>query len=892
MDESKLPLLKDLYEEVKQSESYKSRNNKLKVVPVFKKIILETLQNEPLTNEHLTGLIHMFKHDCSADNFDKYLAINIPDTVLRNKLSDEAYEANENGFTNAGKRAIQTLTNEDLLIVKKFLNDAFKMENFEEAAVLCKEFIQKNIPIVTEGIYSPWLFYINPKIFPLVNDGIKEFKLWIKLSKNYDENIIEFKKIANAIEETNMGLVDALTTKITKDGELYLRKQLNLNGHSIYKTSHGIFSKKFRDSGIWEILAEKKWVCLHEKTGKRQGEKFVNELQIGDYVYVCYGGDELSFIGKIKSNIKPLPKELKIMLEEEDQPWIYREVDVLFEPKKQWLSAEMKQFRDAYMPSANYTFAKVPELDLNWINSVLFIPYYNVEVIGDVTEEGAPNTENDTINTKSNSMADSKNTILYGPPGTGKTFHSINHAVAIVENKIAEEVAEEDRELVKKRFDQYVKDGQIVFCTFHQSLSYEDFIEGIKPLEPETEDEQLYYAVEDGIFKRLCTDASFSFVKQQTNADTEKALDFSTAYDLFVDNVNENFSKAEKTEIPTRSGGNVMIESISQKNNIWVRHLDGNRKYTVSKKRLSKLSQAFPNLSEVTNINDQFRAEIGGSNSSAYWAVLNAIRKLSVEKAVKSSIGSVEKIYSYEDKKEIIESLKAENFKVENPKKFVLIIDEINRGNVSQIFGELITLIEDDKRLGREEALKTTLPYSKESFGVPLNLYIVGTMNTADRSVEALDTALRRRFSFVPKMPDESKLTITDDGIDLVKILQTINTRLRILKDNDHTIGHAWLWSVSNTDQLQLVFENKIIPLLQEYFYNDYEKLGLVLGDRFFKPHTQINSNVFAAFSGGNGLAGQYDQSWQYQLKSAKELTTTDFKSLEIPISKAVMDED
>jgi 5-methylcytosine-specific restriction enzyme B len=473
------------------------------------------------------------------------------------------------------------------------------------------------------------------------------------------------------------------------------------------------------------------------------------------------------------------------------------------------------------------------------------------------------------------------NRILYGPPGTGKTFHSINYAVAIVENSDPGKIAAENRANVKKRFDEYMAKGQIVFTTFHQSLSYEDFIEGIKPVEPISEEEELTYAVLDGIFKRLCTEATFSFIQNNSNIETEKVLDFSSEYDRFVDYINEKFSKGEVTELETRSGGNVFIESISSKNNIWVKHFDGSRNYTVSKKRLSKLSQAFPDLNEVTNINDQFRTEIGGSNSSAYWAVLNAIRNQPAEdKEVKSKqISSKE--YSYDDKKEINESIRNDDFKIDNPKRYVLIIDEINRGNVSQIFGELISLIEEDKRIGEDESLKAILPYSKESFGVPNNVYIIGTMNTADRSVEALDTALRRRFTFIPKMPEEYKLIPTDDGIDLSKLLVTINSRLRILKDNDHTIGHAWLWNISSLEQLQFAFENKILPLLQEYFYNDFEKLGLVLGDAFFKPHKQINSNVFASFSGGNGLAGQYDQSWQYELKTGVEITLADFKTLE-----------
>ena len=486
----------------------------------------------------------------------------------------------------------------------------------------------------------------------------------------------------------------------------------------------------------------------------------------------------------------------------------------------------------------------------------------------------------------------SLNKILYGPPGTGKTYHSINYAVSIVENKPVDKIIEEKRSMVKERFEQYIEEGTIAFCTFHQSLGYEDFIEGIKPIEPNSEDEQLSYAVEDGIFKKMCTDASFSFVKQNRTAETAIVLDFSSEYDQYVDNVNESLVKGEKVELETRSGGKVYVDSISERNNIRIKHVDGTRDYIVSKKRLSKIAQTYPNLSEVTNINNQFRAEIGGSNSSAYWAVLNAIRNHSNEVPLEKLKAKSEKEYLYDDKKRIIDTLKNDDYKVENPKQYVIIIDEINRGNVSQVFGELITLIEDDKRLGGGEALKAILPYSKESFGIPCNLHIIGTMNTADRSVEALDTALRRRFSFINMAPEPDRLQITDDEINLAELLKVLNNRLSILKDNDHTIGHAWLWNVKNVDQLREVFSNKLLPLLKEFFYNDYEKLGLVLGDAFFKPYLQVNSNMFARFSGGNGLAAQYDQSWLYQLKPVDELTINDFKSLEKQTTQSVTDEE
>lgn len=388
------------------------------------------------------------------------------------------------------------------------------------------------------------------------------------------------------------------------------------------------------------------------------------------------------------------------------------------------------------------------------------------------------------------------NQILYGPPGTGKTYNTVIKAIEITNPELIQRDKDgnvENYETLKNKFDELKQQGQIEFVTFHQSYSYEEFVEGIKPYIPEwgTVEENNRFVGQDGIFKKICKLAERNLYVFDEN---QKA-DFDKIYKIFQ----------EKYE--TGSSFSNLLNIKYEQNNLVYHFGAQSQDRRIDLNRIKELFNSGKQYSTAIEFNKDYK---GNAALKGYF--FNFYQEL------------------LQIKNDYIDENKIDNHINQDPLKYVLVIDEINRGDVSKIFGELITLIEEDKRIGKEHQMTVTLPYSREPFGVPNNLYIIGTMNTADRSIALLDTALRRRFDFEEMMPKPELLRGKDiEGVDLEQLLTKINDRIKNEYDRDHQIGHSYLMEVENKEQLERAYKNRILPLLNEYFYNDIDSVAKIL---------------------------------------------------------------
>lgn len=477
------------------------------------------------------------------------------------------------------------------------------------------------------------------------------------------------------------------------------------------------------------------------------------------------------------------------------------------------------------------------------------------------------------------------NRILYGPPGTGKTYCTTELAVQCVAPDWYESLNNDKfkRQKIKDKYDELTAKKRIAFTTFHQSFSYEDFVEGIRA--NTNEEGQISYTVEAGIFKEVSERASRTVTRNNISglSDAPKfwkiSLGDSEQKELrrycfsngearigwgYTGDLNSDISERTEKELSyleglgsnDKSSIKVFSEKIQVgdvlfclKNKNTVRAIGivtSDYEFDTSFKGLAE----FHHTRKVNWILQDINFDIYALNNNTNLTQKTCYK---IDRFTWNDLAESLERQGYSlDSQSISDSAKDSN-------NHILIIDEINRGNISRIFGELITLLEPDKRKGGTDAREVILPYSKLPFSVPSNLYVLGTMNTADKSLAQLDLALRRRFDFIELLPKPELLDgITVHGIAVSEVLTVINQRIEVLLDREHTIGHSYFWSLKDLGsddekeiELGNIFKRRIIPLLQEYFFSDWERIGWVLNDPSKQTSEQFiqNGNISPAIS-------------------------------------------
>ena len=433
------------------------------------------------------------------------------------------------------------------------------------------------------------------------------------------------------------------------------------------------------------------------------------------------------------------------------------------------------------------------------------------------------------------------NTILYGPPGTGKTYETTRMALEIIDGKVIEGPL---TDISFIRYWDLVKEGRIGFVTFHQSFSYEDFVEGLRPVTSDDESEDssdesgtIRYLPKDGVFKAFCDRARNAGVTEGHDVHVWKiSLNGTGQNPIRTDCLNNCRIRIGFDDLEPEGGvipdgtGHAVVNTFWNRMSVgdvvcscWSEDEVDAIGIVTSKARYDETLGSFRHVRDVNWM------KIYKGQDKLYLRDLNGGKRMTLSSVYE--LGNVQL-------RELFDAagIDVAGVAPTDDLPYVFIIDEINRGNVSAIMGELITLVEEDKRLGASQERTVELPYSRARWGVPGNVYVIATMNTADRSLTQLDTALRRRFSFREMAPESSVIKGRGDdgvveGVHLASLLDAMNKRIRALYDKDHEIGHSVFLGVHSLDELRDAFAEGVIPLLEEYFFDDPKKMRIVLND-------------------------------------------------------------
>ncbi|MDI9526090.1 MAG: AAA family ATPase [Pseudomonadota bacterium] len=755
-----------------------------------------------ITRDHLAGM--------SESDFIKFFQT----------FAHEGGKVQSGGYRTSG--ALRRTVEENYTRFRSFIMRPFD-EDFDEAKWLTGIKGFKHFGI---GLATIYLNRVDKERFPVLNNKATEAIKLLGVSLPTD-NVKRYKTLREAHQQliswfpslSNFFQTDALAQFLIGEeaGRPWKETLANMSAavlpedaspvrFTIWKISHG---KKDFTNEQRRAFQEDHTVHVHKDTGKGQGTQFLNEMKEGDLFYLCHGNDNgVRFFGKITS---PPVRSAHA------EGFVQRSYEVLFQSVQPTL--EYSGVRKGWSPNYNSTCMKVPDKEINLFEVEILIPFFGKR-LSDIPGFSGRSVPEASLN---EAFLPSKNIILYGPPGTGKTF--------MLRNKYKQRFTE-TQVISREHFAQELVE-ELTWLQVITMVLYD-----LGPVKA------------SDIFKHPLLQAKIRLSSNQNPKNTIWAwLQRHTKIDcLYV-------KYAQRSE--------PMLFSKDEKS-VWTVDRE------IVEEQFPELIERLRSLREFKPVNKEIRRfeYVTFHQSYSYEDFVEGIKPVMSE--------GVNEAVAYEIKPGIFRSM-VEKAQEDPDHGYALLIDEINRGNVANIFGELIALIEDDKRMGASNELRARLPYSRQEFVVPDNLFIIGAMNTADRSVEALDTALRRRFTFIitPPQPELVQQPANFE-VDLQKLLYTINARIEKILDKDHCIGHSYFMDIARNDDplegLRRVFATKVLPLLEEYFYGNPAKIGMILGKRFV-----VRKDVSIDLATGEWGMDEYEERSVYTLVDPMSLDSEDF---------------
>ncbi len=558
---------------------------------------------------------------------------------------------------------------------------------------------------------------------------------------------------------------------------------------NIFKVSHGGKGSKLFSPEELKEYRDRRYITVRTNA-KFQG--VFQEMNIDDYFYLCHGNDDgIVLLGRVLTKATPGIK---------GDDWLERSYEIIKEldpPQKYYGVTKV------WAPSGFSTIAKVPGAEHDLFEKEILKKYFNRE-LSNLHNDCTPDSQSASTEQEAPEL-EALNTIYYGPPGTGKTYELLQ-----LLKDLKEKTSVDQESISKSERAMIMVESNNLSWWKAAALSLLDIGEPSRV--PDLRKHPILNAKiktsssndpSRTIWRELQSHTQRSCPNEQTTSHSSPEIFWKDATSLWsIDR------KVVEDQLPE------LLELLNQYQN--------------------EETQLDPKRYEFTTFHQAF----------SYEDFVEGIKPVMDDDSTESEKSDL----SYQIEPGIFKriALRAED----NPdKKYAIFIDEINRGNVASIFGELITLIEPDKRKGKNNEVIVTLPYSKKEFSVPPNLHIIGTMNTADRSIVALDSALRRRFTFIECHPDPKLIEQPDNlAVNLQKLLEVINQRITMILDRDHCIGHSYFMGIESAsnplDALRNVFSRNVIPLLEEYFSGDLARVGMILGEHFVHP---VNAGISLA---------------------------------------------